>query len=168
VPAVERRPAAVADEPFLRALYASTRPEVAGWPDEPREAFLAQQFDAQRTGWGEMFPDSRHDVIVVGERPVGRVWVHWPAAECLIVDLALLPEHRRQGIGTQVVEELLVDADRAGVPARAHVERTNTPSLAFWTRLGFREVAGDALFIEIERPVGAPHKAPSSSSNRSA
>lgn len=152
MPAVERRPAVAADEPFLRDLYASTRPEVAGWADEPRAAFLAQQFEAQRTGWGRMFPGSVHDVIVLDGRAIGRVWVHPSAAECLIVDLALLPEHRHQGIGTQVVKEILAEADRAGVPARAHVERTNTPSLAFWTRLGFREISGDALFIEIERP----------------
>lgn len=150
--AVERRPAVPADEPFLRALYASTRPEVAGWPDEPREAFLTQQFEAQRTGWSTTFPGSQHELIVLGGRPAGRVWVHWSAEECLIVDLALLPEHRQQGIGTQVVRELLADADAQGLRTRAHVERTNTPSLAFWTRLGFREISGDALFVEIERP----------------
>lgn len=156
MPAVGRRPAVAADEPFLRELYASTRPEVAGWPDEPRAAFLAQQFEAQRTGWGEMFPGSVHDVIVLDERAIGRVWVHSSAEQCLIVDLALLPEHRRQGIGTQVVEEILAESARAGVPTRGHVERMNTASLAFWTRLGFRETGGDPLFIEIERP--APHK----------
>jgi ribosomal protein S18 acetylase RimI-like enzyme len=156
VPGVERRPAVDADEPFLRALYASTRPEVAGWPDEPREAFLAHQFEAQRTGWDEMFPGSRHEVILAGGSPAGRVWVHRTDEECLIVDLALLPERRRQGIGTQVVRELLADADRQGLRARAHVERANTPSLAFWTRLGFREIGGDALFVEIERPAHAP------------
>lgn len=151
MPRAERRPAVEADEQFLRNLYASTRPEVADWPDEPREAFLAQQFDAQRIGWGHTFPGADHEVIVLGDRPVGRVWVHWSDLECLIVDLALLPEHRRQRIGTQVVEELLADADQAGVPARAHVERTNAPSLAFWTGLGFQEIGGDALFIEIAR-----------------
>ncbi len=147
-----RRPAVEADEPFLRDLYASTRPEVANWPDEARAAFLAQQFEAQRTGWGLTFAGSVHDVIVLNGRTVGRVWVHSTAAERLIVDLALLPEYRRQGIGTQVVEEILAEADRSRVPVRAHVERTNTPSVAFWTRLGFREIGGDALFIEIERP----------------
>ena len=70
----------------------------------------------------------------------------------MIVDLALLPEHRRQGIGTQIVAELLAEAGKAGVPVRAHVERMNTPSLAFWTRLGFEEIGGDALFVEIQRP----------------
>jgi GNAT superfamily N-acetyltransferase len=149
--AVDRRAAADADEPFLRELYASTRPEVAGWPDEPREAFLAHQFEAQRSGWGETFPGADHDVIVLDDQPIGRIWVYRTAADCLIVDLALLPEFRRQGIGTQVVEKLLAEVDRAGLPTRAHVERTNTASLAFWLRLGFRETASDALFIEIER-----------------
>jgi GNAT superfamily N-acetyltransferase len=164
VPSVERRPAVAADEPFLRALYASTRPEVAGWPDEPRETFLAQQFEAQRTGWGRTFPGSRHEVLLLGDRPVGRVWVDRSGGECLIVDLAVLPEFRRQGIGTQVVAGLLAEADRAGVPARGHVERANTASLAFWTRLGFREIGGDAFFIEIGRLPGAAHEAPGSSS----
>ena len=152
MPVVERRPAAAADEPFLRALYATTRPEVEDWPDEPREAFLAQQFEAQHTGWGQMFPGSVHEVILVDGDAAGRVWTHHSGGECLIVDLALLPEYRRRGIGTQVVHELLADADREGFSARAHVERTNTPSLAFWTRLGFREIGGDALFVEIGRP----------------
>jgi ribosomal protein S18 acetylase RimI-like enzyme len=151
VSSAERRPAVEADEQFLRDLYASTRPEVADWPDEAREAFLAHQFEAQRSGWGHTFPGSDHEVIVLGDRPVGRVWVHWSDVECLIVDLALLPEHRRQGIGREVVEELLADADRDGVPARAHVERANGASLAFWTALGFQEIGGDALFVEIAR-----------------
>ncbi len=158
--AVERRAAADADEPFLRELYASTRPEVADWPDEPRGAFLAHQFDAQRSGWGEMFPGADHHVIVLDDRPIGRIWVYWTAADCLIVDLALLPEFRRRGIGTQVVEELLAEVDRAGLSTRAHVERMNTGSMAFWLRLGFRETASDALFIEIER--AAIQDAPSS------
>jgi len=162
VPAVERRTAAETDEPFLRDLYASTRPEVADWPDELRAAFLAQQFEAQRTGWGATFPASRHDLLLLDGRPIGRVWVDWSATECLIVDLALLPEYRRQGIGTQVVEELLAQTDRAGVPARAHVERMNTPSFAFWTRLGFQEIGGDALFVEIQR--AAAHPSPDSAS----
>ena len=153
MPAVARRAAVDADEPFLRALYASTRPEVSGWPDDFRDAFLAQQFDAQRRGWGQMFPGSRHDILLVGGSAVGRLWVHWTGNECLIVDIALVPEHRRRGVGTAVVDEVLAEADRTGVPVRAHVERANVASLAFWLRFGFREVGGDELFAEILRPV---------------
>jgi GNAT superfamily N-acetyltransferase len=151
---VERRAVVDEDEPFLRALFASTRPEVADWPEPAREAFLAQQFAAQRAGWSEMFPGSAHELILFRGEPAGRVWVHRTEEDCLVVDIALVPERRRQGIGTEVVQEILAVSDRDGVPTRAHVERTNLPSLAFWSRLGFRETAGDALFIEITRAVG--------------
>jgi GNAT superfamily N-acetyltransferase len=153
VPRIERRAATAADEPFLRVLYASTRPEVAAWPDEPREAFLAQQFEAQRKGWTASFPGSEHDVLEVDGVSVGRIWLHWSATACLVVDISLLPEHRRSGLGTEVMRDTIAAADRAGVPVRGHVERTNLPSVAFWMNLGFRETAGDALFIEIERRV---------------
>ena len=151
---IERRAVVEADEPFLRALYASTRPEVADWPDEPREAFLAQQFHAQRAGYTEMFPGSVHELIVVDGEPAGRVWVHRTDDDCLVVDIAIAPERRRRGIGTAVVGEIVARSDRDGVPTRGHVERTNSASLAFWKRLGFREGASDALFVEIVRPAG--------------
>lgn len=152
MPRIERRAASAADDPFLRALYASTRPELDDWPDEIRDAFLAHQFEAQHTGWTASFPGSEHDVLVVDGTPVGRIWVHWSASDCLIVDLAFLPEHRRLGLGTEIVRDVVAAADRVGVPVRGHVERTNLPSIAFWTNLGFRETVFDALFFEIERP----------------
>jgi len=152
VPRIERRAATAADEPFLRALYASTRPEVDDWPDDVREAFLAHQFEAQRTGWSATYPGSEHDVLVVDGSPVGRIWLYWTESDCLIVDLAFLPEHRRQGLGTEIVRDVIGVADRADVPVRGHVERTNESSLAFWTSLGFRATEADALYFAIERP----------------
>jgi GNAT superfamily N-acetyltransferase len=152
VPRIERRAAMAADEPFLRALYASTRPDVDEWPAEVREAFLAHQFDAQRAGWSATFPGSDHDVLAVDGSPVGRIWLYWTERDCLIVDLAFLPEHRRQGLGTEIVRDVVAAADRAGVPVHGHVERTNEPSLAFWRSLGFDTTDEDALYFAIERP----------------
>ena len=152
MPRIERRTATAADEPFLRALYGSTRPELDDWPAEVREPFLAQQFEAQRTGWSAAFPGSEHDVLVVDGSPVGRIWLHWSERDCLIVDLAFLPKHRRNGFGTEIVRDVIAAADRAGVPVRGHVERTNLPSLAFWTNLGFLPTEEDALYFAIERP----------------
>ena len=150
---LERRPAASDDEPFLRALYATTRPDVAGWEDEAREAFLDLQFRAQQREWGARFPDSTHELILIDGDAIGRVWVAWRPTECVIVDLTLLPEQRRSGIGTQIVRELLADADARAVPVRVTVERTNGPSLAFCAGLGFEVVAGDPVYAVLERPV---------------
>jgi GNAT superfamily N-acetyltransferase len=154
---LERRPAATADESFLRELYATTRPDLTAWEDEAREAFLDLQLRAQQQEWSARFPDSTHDLIVVDGEAVGRLWVAWLANVCIFVDMTLLPEQRRGGIGTQIMREIIAEADERNVPVRLTVERTNPPSLAFCERLGFAPVAKDPVYVVLERPVsGAP------------
>ena len=150
---LRRRPVAAADEIFLRGLYATTRPEVAAWEDAEREVFLDLQFRAQVREWVARFPTGVHELILLDGHPVGRLWVAWSPSECCLVDMALLPEYRRSGIGTQIVGEVLAEADRRRVPARLTVERTNGPSLAFCARLGFVVVAENPVYVVLERPV---------------
>ena len=57
------------------------------------------------------------------------------------MDIALLPEYRGRGIGTALLEELLVEADATGRRVTIHVERFN-PARRLYERLGFVE-AGD-------------------------
>ena len=149
---LERRLVGPADAAFLRELYATTRPEVDSWDEAERNVFLEIQFQAQELGWVDRFPDSHHELILLDGRPVGRLWVAWSAKECRLVDMTLLPAHRRSGIGTRVVGDVLAEADRAGVPARLTVERTNLASLAFCARLGFQVCADDSVFVALERP----------------
>ena len=150
---LERRLVGPADAAFLRELYATTRPEVDSWDEAERNVFLEIQFQAQELGWVDRFPDSHHELILLDGRPVGRLWVAWSAKECRLVDMTLLPAHRRSGIGTRVVGDVLAEAERAGVPARLTVERTNVASLAFCERLGFRVLAEDSVFVTLERAV---------------
>jgi ribosomal protein S18 acetylase RimI-like enzyme len=86
-------------------------------------------------------------------RAVGRVWVAWSRDECRVVDLALVPEHRRRGVGSKVFGEIIAEADRRGVPVRTTVERTNEASLALHAKLGFEAVAEDEVYVAMERPV---------------
>ena len=101
------------------------------------------------------FPGSEHEAILLDGEPVGRLWVAWPPRECRIVDLTLLPAHRRAGIGSTVAEEVLARADAAGIPVRLSVASDNAAGLAFWERLGFAVVAGDQIYAQLERPVRA-------------
>jgi GNAT superfamily N-acetyltransferase len=159
---LERRPAVAADEPFLRELYATTRPDLAGWDEASREVFVDLQLRAQRREWEAAFPGSADEVILLDGRPVGRLWVAWLDDACVLVDMILRPEFRRAGVGTQLVSDVLAEADRRGVPARLTVERTNRASLAFCARLGFVETGGDDLFVRLERPVSQARPQPAS------
>jgi ribosomal protein S18 acetylase RimI-like enzyme len=141
-----------ADTDFLRRVYASTRvAELAmtPWSDEQKEAFCRMQFDAQRSHYEKHYPAASHDIIQRGSVAAGRLYVDRGESEILIVDIALLPEHRGAGIGTKLLRELQEEARAAGKTLSIHVEKFN-PALRLYERLGFlvKEDTGVYLLME--------------------
>src|SRR3954465_4858694 len=98
-----------ADLPFLSRLYASTRTEelaVTGWSQQQQQAFLQQQFEAQHDHYQRYFQDADFLIIERGGMPMGRLSLTYDHAEHRIVDIALLPEHRRHGLGVALLQDL--------------------------------------------------------------
>ena len=148
------RPVEPGDEPFLYRVYASTRAEelaLVPWTDDERAAFLRQQFSAQDRYYHDQFPDAAYQLILVDRQPGGRLYVERAADEVLIIDIALLPEHRGQGVGTQLLRALQGEAALAAKPLRIHVERFN-PALRLYARLGFRQIADHGVYLLMEWP----------------
>lgn len=149
---VRLRPEREGDLPFLRALYASTREtELAplDWPPEQKRAFLDQQFDAQRRHYREQLPDTAFDVIEVEGESAGRLYVHRSRDEIRLVDIALLPNWRGMGIGSQLLQELMDEARGDGLPLRIHVEKQN-PAYRLYRRLGFRAIEDKGIYDLLE------------------
>jgi GNAT superfamily N-acetyltransferase len=154
---VTLRPAIDADLPFLCRLYASTREEELAstdWPQEQKDAFLRQQFEAQHAWYREQYAGASFDVVEVDGEPAGRLYVdRWPR-EVRIVDISLLPQHRGRGLGGTLLAALFAEADAAGKPVSVHVERFN-PALRLYGRLGFAFREDKGVYLLLERPVGA-------------
>ena len=148
------RPASEEDEPFLYRVYASTREEeLSGvpWDDRQKEEFLRFQYRAQNTHYKQHYTGAAFDVILVDGRPAGRLYVaRWPD-QVRIMDIALLTEYRRQGIGAQLLEGLIREADGNGLPLSIHVEIDN-PALHLYDRLGFRVLKENGPYYLMERP----------------
>jgi ribosomal protein S18 acetylase RimI-like enzyme len=121
------------------------------WSEEQKAAFLRSQFDAQRRYYQENYRSTSFDVVLVGGRPAGRLYVARWTEELRIVDVALLPEFRGKGIGTALIRGLGREAAERGLPLRIHVERAN-PALALYERLGFRQIADRGVYLFLERP----------------
>jgi ribosomal protein S18 acetylase RimI-like enzyme len=123
---------------------------VVPWDDAQKDAFLRMQFDAQDAWWHENYAEASFDVILVDGEPAGRLYVHRGPSEIRIVDVALLPEHRGNGIGTRLLEDLVAEGDAAGKSVTIHVERMN-PALRLYERLGFSVAEDKGVYLFLER-----------------
>jgi ribosomal protein S18 acetylase RimI-like enzyme len=158
---ISLRPITAQDEPFLYRVYASTREQelaVVPWSEAEKQAFLAMQFRAQSTYYREQFAQAEYRLILLGDEPVGRLYLDRRADEIRIIDIALLAEYRRKGIGSHLLGEILAEGEAAGLPVRIHVEKNN-PALGLYRRLGFRETEDQGVYylMEWSRARGETH-----------
>src|SRR5438270_7841377 len=99
---VKLRPATAADEPFLLELYSSTRAQeldILDLDQNQKQAFVNMQFNAQTQQYRISYPEAENGIILIDNRPIGRMIID-RGQELTLVDIALLPEYRRHGIGS--------------------------------------------------------------------
>jgi GNAT superfamily N-acetyltransferase len=75
-------------------------------------------------------------VIVVDGIDAGVLLVEHLASHVQLGQLFILPAHQGQGVGRHLVENLVAEATRAGLPVRLRVLRVN-PARMFYEKLGF-------------------------------
>jgi ribosomal protein S18 acetylase RimI-like enzyme len=149
---VALRPVEPADEPFLRRVYASTRAEeleLVPWDETHKESFLRMQFDAQDRWYREHYAGATYEVVLVDGERAGRLYVRRGEDEIRIMDIALLPQHRGDGVGTSLVRDLLAEAEVDGKRVTIHVERFN-PALRLYERLGFSIAEDKGVYLLLE------------------
>jgi GNAT superfamily N-acetyltransferase len=149
---VALRPVTDDDREFLVGLYASTRDEELSqvpWAEGQREAFVRMQFEAQDADYRRNNPDGTFDVIEVEGRPAGRLYVDRRPGDIRIVDIALLPEYRGEGIGAELISRLIDEAAGTGRKVSIHVEIHNRAA-ALYTRMGFVTVDEHGIYRRME------------------
>ncbi|MBI3651453.1 MAG: GNAT family N-acetyltransferase [Acidobacteria bacterium] len=146
------------------AAYASTRDAelaLVNWTAEQKDFFIRMQFTAQQQDYQRRFPDAQHFIIEVDGQAAGRLYVVRLDDSIRLLDLTILPAHRKHGIGTRILKDFMSEAQAAGKAVRIYVESFN-PSLALFERLGFvpSEELGVHLLMEWRAAQEAPHDAP--------
>jgi GNAT superfamily N-acetyltransferase len=147
-PGIVYRPKTDADRPFLRYVYATTRADemaLVQWTPEQKGEFLDMQFNAQWSHYEQYYPDCAFLVIERDGQPIGRIYIDRTPEEICLVDIALLPETRGAGLGTQLVQELLDEAQAAGKRVTIHVEHFN-PAMRLYQRLGFQPIEETGVY----------------------
>lgn len=145
------------DLPFLRSLYASTRAEELApvpWPDEAKRDFLDHQFELQRAQYREHYIGAEWLVIERDTAPIGRLYLKRSGAEVRLMDVALLPQARAQGLGTRLTQCLIDWAQAQHLPVTLHVEPFN-PAYRMYQRFGFEYRRSTGIYHFLERPLPA-------------
>jgi len=143
------------DEFLLRVFCADRAPEFAplGLSAPQLGELLRSQFDSRERQYRERFPTADFDLILHNAHPVGNCFAQRGPDEFVLIDITLLPEHRNQGIGTALVNDLIEAARAVRKPLHAHVLQ-GSPAWHLWQRLGFCEVSNDGIYRQIEVPSG--------------
>jgi ribosomal protein S18 acetylase RimI-like enzyme len=148
----------VADASFLRHLFKRTRAAqfaAAGLPAAMLDTLLEQQYRAQAHGYTAQFPDAITLIILRRNEPVGRLMLAAGELRWRIIDIAVLPEARGQGIGAGVISAV----ERAATEQDAQeltlsVLSSNAGARRLYARLGFVEVTA-GVHIEMRRDLAA-------------
>ncbi|MGC1245410.1 MAG: GNAT family N-acetyltransferase, partial [Spirulinaceae cyanobacterium] len=116
------------DEAFLYQVYASTRQEelaLVDWDDSQKESFLKMQFNAQHKYYQENYSQAQFLIVLLDEKAIGRLYINYHKDEIRLMDIALLPSFRNQGIGTIFLKKIITEGQQLGLPIRLHVEAYN-------------------------------------------
>ena len=103
---------------------------------EFREGFAAWTHEQVR---GEVEHSETSVIEIEGER-AGRLRIVRAPDHHELAGIQLLPAHQGHGIGTHLVEQFLVEARGAGLPARIPVEKDNPRARSLYERLGLVKV----------------------------
>ena len=157
---IDYRQAAADDLPFLLELYAEGRIaqlESTGWPEAAKRAFLAQQHHARRAQYRARFPNAENQIIRRQGQDVGQLLVAETPGAIRLVDIALLPEARSNGIGAAILADLILAARTSGRGVELSVESSGR-ARRLYERLGFRVVGESPPYVAMRwspEPVGA-------------
>jgi ribosomal protein S18 acetylase RimI-like enzyme len=152
LPQISIRPVLTEDDDFLLQLYASTRADElasCGWTPAQQAAFIRMQFDIRQRGYTAAYPSAEVSVLSLANVKAGSLIVSRGDREIRIVDIALMPEFRNRGIGSEMIRRLILESTHSGTPLRLSVVRGNA-AMHLYERLGFVAIGDDAMYCEME------------------
>lgn len=141
------------DKIFLLELYARSREEEfeqSFLTKAQKKAFLRDQYRLQDNHYRTVWPDGHFQIIMIGSTPIGKLI--WSVAEnhLRLIDLCLLPDFQRRGIGTYLIQVLQGKAENSSLPLRLSVMQSNAGAIRLYRSLAFRRIGILDGYFEFE------------------
>lgn len=136
------RPVTDEDRPFLQEVFFTSLQRnlaAAGLTLEQQQAFVAHQFEAQDSSYRSQSPNANFDLILIDNKPAGRIYIDRRQDDIGLMEMTLLPCHQNQGIGTSLIKDLLEEAQELHQSVGLYVEHWNPDARRLYLRLGFQD-----------------------------
>ena len=160
VPELVLRRAIDGDLPFLRTLYAGLRADElrqTQWPEATQRLFLDSQFTLQHRHFVTHYAEADFWIVMHQGLPAGRFYLLRGQPSFLIVDIALLPALRGQGIGSGLINWAKSLAAQSGADGiDLHVDERNLAAQRLYRRLGFLPTAHEPPYFTMRWSRTAP------------
>ena len=141
------------DRSIFFALFSAVRVEelaMQAWEPALRDGILRLQFEAQRRGYHDQYPQRTEMLILLDDRPVGWAVVD-RGGDCLrCLDIAIDPAYRRRGFGSRVFRAWQEEAAAEQRPIALSVLCSNAAARALYERLGFVVTRKGETHMEME------------------
>ncbi len=98
-----------------------------------------QQAMLQHYTYKDQYKQASFFLVMKDEEPIGRFYFDdkFEDGSIRIIDLRLLPKFQNQGIGSNIIKDVLNYATAMGRPVSLHVEKNNS-AVNLYLQLGFR------------------------------
>lgn len=133
------RPVGGSEEPLLLRIFAESHCagfEQLGLEPSALASLIRMQFHSRQAQY-RMYPGGAEYLICRDEVVVGNCWLSDTPEQLRVLDIAVLAEHRRQGVARAVLEQVCARAAAAGKPVRLSVWHQNVPALQLYRAFGF-------------------------------
>ncbi|MCE5286177.1 MAG: GNAT family N-acetyltransferase [Pelosinus sp.] len=144
------------DAAFLFRVYVSSREQeisLWGWTKEQQMQFLRMQHEAQQRFYHQKYPDLEYSLIIVDGQKAGRVGIAQLNEEFVLVDIIVLPVLQSKGIGSKILQELQIKAQRKNMYVGLSVLNGN-PAERLYKRFGFQVVSNNGVYTMMKwKPV---------------
>jgi GNAT superfamily N-acetyltransferase len=140
------------DEELLLEIYKSSRGDDLrglGWDEDRISEFLVMQYEAQQQFHQGEYKQAHDEIVLLSGKPAGRLIVERREYEIRCIDVALLPEHRNNGIGAFLIGKLQEEASRENKPLRLQVIRFSR-AVNLFERSGFVRTSETGTHFQME------------------
>jgi ribosomal protein S18 acetylase RimI-like enzyme len=151
-PTLSLRPVETPDEAWQLRIFAESHCagfELLGLEAEVLASLIGMQFHARQTQYRAHAGATEYLICrrrsgsaasgsaTADEAVLGSCWLSDTAEQLRVLDIAVLAEHRRQGVARAVLTELCTQATAAAKPLRLSVWHQNHPARELYRTLGF-------------------------------